>query len=135
KPQLDPEAREAIRGHMLNEFRTLQTPQPIRPRFSAPQILALVAVVVIVIVGVVLILQPGAQNNGSSLDPTAATQVAIAPSETLPDATRTNTPTHTESPTTTFVTERSVTTVSTTNTPTIFPTATPIAPSPTTTLE
>jgi hypothetical protein len=84
KPRINPAARDAIREHMIAEFRTVTaTPPAPRPRLRLAPALAAAAALVIVVIVIAQITRPPVQVVETS------TQIAIVPSDT---AQPTNTP-------------------------------------------
>jgi hypothetical protein len=127
RPQIDPAARDAIREHMIAEFRMVmaQPPAPaprLLPR-PAPMLAAAAALILVVVV----IAQIARPPSPASETLTPPTQVAVVPSETpLPTHTP-EPPTQTPQPATPTPTR---TPIPPTAADTLMPTATPALPTP-----
>jgi hypothetical protein len=92
KPKLDATARDEIRQRMVNEFRTTVNgqaqPQSMRPRFSIPGVVALVAAIMIMVVIGLVITQIGGQPadlivETGTITISSGNQVAVVPSQTF----------------------------------------------------
>jgi hypothetical protein len=92
KPKLDAAARDEIRQRMVTEFRAVTVsesshPRSVRPRFTIQWTVALVAAMLVAVIGL-LVIQNGSQNTTginatSTLTLSPGNQVAVVPSATL----------------------------------------------------
>lgn len=81
RPQIDPAARNAIREHMIAEFRYVTaTPPAPRPRLRLAPVLAAAAALAIVIFVIGQVVRPPTPLTEI---PTPQTQIAIVPSDTI----------------------------------------------------